>query len=64
MGTPDDKRLFTLTAEEVEIVKYLIESYDLPIVDWNVNELNEVEANLYNRIKEWQDEQTNKNRKS
>lgn len=56
---------FTLTAEEVEKVKYLIESYDLPIVDWNVNELNEIEANLYIRIKQWQDENsTNKGTKS
>ena len=56
MKTPDNRPLFTLTAEEVEMVKKLIESYDLPIVDWNVNELNEVEANLYIRIKQWQSE--------
>lgn len=50
------KTKFELTPEEVEIVKQFIEECDLPIVDWDVNRLSECEANLYKRIKQWQDE--------
>lgn len=51
METSNNKPLFTLTAEEVQYLK------DDLIGKRFCRKLDEIEINLLNRIKEWQDEQ-------
>ena len=46
---------FELTAEEVEIVEYLIENYLLANYYNDIDHLTTSEQNLLTRIKQWQD---------
>ena len=59
MQTPDSKPLFSLTAEEVGLIKPLIQGkIDEPSIfsrtDWILEE-KEPYSNLLTRIKQWQD---------
>lgn len=56
MKTPDNNPLFTLTAEEVEIVKRCIE-YLLRNPPFNAYGCSfQEESDLLNELKQWQDE--------
>ena len=60
MEKPDNKPLFTLTAEEVETVESILYGYYQSLmiqsrISTNENMMIEKTNNLLNRIKQWKD---------